>query len=316
MTDMQTDRYLYTYVRQTDDHDLCRLEMRALFGKDTGGNYLFSDRCLDPERSPFMKERLDILFAADSVEEITRFSASIPNDGKTFQIRCLNTMDLGETKKIPHPERRRIERAVGLPMAAEADLFTPDTLFGVVRVGDLFLFGSLTENTASWRNHIQKPEMYSTALSTHVARAVANIAVPQPEGIRAIDPCCGIGNVLVEARSMDIDMVGRDINPLAVLGSRKNLEHFGLAGIVAVGPIEEAAGHYDAAVIDMPYNLYTHATREQQASILQAARPLTDRLVLVTIEPMDDLLADAGFEVTDRCIARKAHFEREVVVCK
>lgn len=313
---MQTDRYLYTYVRQTDDHDLCRLEMRALFGKDTAGNYLFSGRCLDPERSPFMKERLDVQTSADSVEEITRFAASLPDDGQTFQIRCLNTMDLGETRKIPHPERRQIERTIGLAMAAEADLFTPDTVYGVVRIGDTFLFGSLTENTAVWRDHIKKPEMYSTALSTRVARAVANIAVPQPEGVRAIDPCCGIGNVLVEARSMDIDMAGRDINPLAVLGSRKNLEYFGLTGTVDVGPIEEAAGHYDAAVIDMPYNLYTHATREQQASILHAARRLSDRLVLVTIEPMDDLLADAGFQVTDRCIARKAHFEREVVVCK
>ncbi|WJY28948.1 TRM11 family SAM-dependent methyltransferase [Sporosarcina trichiuri] len=313
---MQTDRFLYTYVRQTDDHDLCRLEMRALFGQDTTANYLFSGRCIDPERSPFMKERLDVLAAADSIEEIIRFAATLPDDGTTFQIRCLNTMALGETEKIPHPERRRIERSIGLKMAAAADLFSPDLLYGVVRIGDTFLFGSLTENTAGWRNHIKKPEMYSTALSTHVARAVANIAVPHPEGVRAIDPCCGIGNVLVEARSMDIDMTGRDINPLAVLGSRKNLEHFGLTGTVDVGPIEEAAGHYDAAVIDMPYNLYTHATREQQASILKAARPLTDKLVLVTIENMDDLLADAGFTITDRCIARKAHFEREVVVCE
>lgn len=98
--------------------------------------------------------------------------------------------------------------------------------------------------------------MYSTALSTRVARAVANIAIPHPKGVRAIDPCCGIGTVLVEALSMGINIVGRDINPRVVLGSRKNIAHFELEGTVEIGPIAEVVDDYDVAIIDMPYNLY------------------------------------------------------------
>lgn len=308
--------HLYTFSRHTDELELCRLEMRAFFSKDTQENYIFSETLIDPSRSPFMKERLDVLITCNSVREIADYVSKFTDDGQRFLIRCLNTMTLGETAKISHPNRREIERTIGMAIPGEADLFQPDILYGVVQIGQKYLFGYLTESVSVWRQHVKKPEMYSTALSTRVARAVSNIAVPHPEGVKAIDPCCGIGNVLVEALSMGIDMDGRDINPLAVLGSRKNIEHFGLSGTVTPGPIEEAPGHYDAAVIDMPYNLYTHVTREQQASILQSARTLTDKLVIVTIESMDDLLIEAGFEILDRCIAKKAHFEREVVVCR
>ncbi|MGG0644889.1 RNA methyltransferase [Sporosarcina gallistercoris] len=307
--------HLYTYSRHTDEIELCRLEMRAFFNKDTHENFIFSETCIDPSRSPFMKERLDVLVTCNSIQEITEYVSTLTDNGQRFQIRCLNTMTLGETAKIAHPDRRKVERSIGLAMQGEADLFQPDIMYGVVQIGHQYLFGYLTESISVWRQHIKKPEMYSTALSTRVARAVSNIAVPHTEGVKAIDPCCGIGNVLVEALSMGIDMDGRDINPLAVLGSRKNIEHFGYTGNVTPGPIEEAPGHYDAAIIDMPYNLYTHVTREQQASILKAARTLTDKLVIVTIESMDDLLIDAGFEIQDRCIAKKAHFEREIVVC-
>ncbi|GAA3334615.1 hypothetical protein GCM10020331_103270 [Ectobacillus funiculus] len=75
----------------------------------------------------------------------------------------------------------------------------------------------------------KKPHSYSTSLSTRVARAVANIAVPDPTGIKAIDPCCGIGTVLVEALSMGINIVGSDINPLVLPGARENIAHFWLS---------------------------------------------------------------------------------------
>nr|WP_285851286.1 RNA methyltransferase [Sporosarcina aquimarina] len=295
---------------------MCRLEMRAFFNQDTYENFILNNVCIDPSRSPFMRERLDVLIMCDSVSEITEYVSTFSDEGQTFLIRCLNTIPLGDTPKLSHPNRRKIERDIGMAMSGEADLDNPDILYGVVQIGNRYLFGYLTESVAVWNLHVKKPEMYSTALSTRVARAVSNIAVPHPKGVKAIDPCCGIGNVLVEALSMGIDMDGRDINPLAVLGSRKNIAHFGLTGDVTPGPIEEAPGHYDAAIIDMPYNLYTHVTREQQASILQSARTLTDKLVIVTIESMDDLLIDSGFEIVDRCIAKKAHFEREVVVCR
>src|SRR5690606_18857668 len=113
----------------------------------------------------------------------------------------------------------------------------PDHVFGIVTLGGRWYFGNYIKSKAVWLTHMQKPRSYSIALSTRVARAAANIAVPMPTGVTAIDPCCGIGTVLVEALSMGIDMVGRDINHFAVQGTRENLAHFNLQTAVVCGDI-------------------------------------------------------------------------------
>jgi tRNA G10 N-methylase Trm11 len=154
-----------------------------------------------------------------------------------------------------------IERDIGWRIEGEADVHNPDQLFGIVPLGGRWYFGKYQKSEAVWLHHLKKPREYSTALSTRVARSVSNIAVPNPDGVQAIDPCCGIGTVLVEALSMGINIVGRDINPLVTSGSRENIAHFGLEGDVMTGPISDVSKSYDVAIIDMPYNLYTHATR-------------------------------------------------------
>ena len=235
----------------------------------------------------------------------------------TFRVVSLNTTDLDTTKKIGHPERRKIEREIGLRINGTPDLVNPPVnTFGIVLLDGKWYFGKHVESESVWFLHQKKPHMYSTALSTRVARAVANIAVPHPEGVRAIDPCCGIGTVLVEALSMGINIVGRDINPRVVLGSRKNIAHFELVGSVDVGPIAEVVDDYDVAIIDMPYNLFTHITPEAQLEILKEARRFTKKVIVVTIETIDHMVEEAGFVITDRCVAKKGHFIRQVLVCE
>lgn len=307
--------YAYTYIRQMDEHDLCRLEMRSFFGYDSPSNALISKVAIDPSRSPFMKERLEIVWTAHDWADLLAQAEGFVSHS-TFKVTCMNDIALNDTAKIHHPERRAMEREIGEKIEGEADLDNPAVNFGILSLDGRWYFGILQVSEPIWRYHMQKPHMYSTALSTRVARALANIAVPHPEGIRAIDPCCGIGTVLVEARSMGIDMVGRDINPLVCLGSRKNLAHFGLDGEVVKGPIADVTTTYDAAIIDMPYNLFTHITAEGQLDILKNARRITSKLVVATIEPMDLMIKEAGFQIVDRCVAKKGTFERQILVCK
>jgi len=293
------------------------LEMRSFFGFDVISTVLRSSVEIDPSRSAFMKERLDIMYEGNSLEEISLQVEQYILDDATFRVVSLNTTDLDTTKKIGHPERRKIEREIGLRVNGTPDLVnTAVNTFGIVLLDGKWYFGKLVESESVWFLHQKKPHMYSTALSTRVARAVANIAVPHPEGVRAIDPCCGIGTVLVEALSMGINIVGRDINPRVVLGSRKNIAHFELEGTVEIGPIAEVVDDYDVAIIDMPYNLFTHITPEEQLEILKEARRFTKKVIVVTIETIDHMVEEAGFIITDRCVAKKGHFIRQVLVCE
>ncbi|MBK3497091.1 RNA methyltransferase [Viridibacillus sp. YIM B01967] len=292
------------------------MEMRSFFGFDVPSNVLKSTIEIDPSRSPFMKERLDVIYEGESFEQLSDLVEQLDLDESTFKVVCLNTIELDATKKIGHPERRKIEREIGLRIQGEPDLDHPKTIYGVLTIDGKWYFGKLVVSEAIWLQHQHKPHMYSTALSTRVARAVANIAAPHPKGVRVIDPCCGIGTVLVEALSMGIDIEGRDINPRVVLGSRKNIAHFGLVGDVATGPIAEVVDNYDVAIIDMPYNLFTHITADEQLEIVKEARRFTKKIVIVTIDTIDHMIEEAGFEIIDRCIAKKGTFSRQVVVCK
>ncbi len=312
----QTGEYIYTYAYTEDEESLCHLEMRSFFGKDTLTKLLKSSIQIPPSRSPFMKERIDVMFEGDQLSDILRQVEVLNMEETTFKVIFNKINDLPLSEKVGYHQKRDIERDIGMVIRGEADVHHPDVTFGLVPLGGRWYFGKYVKSDAVWLHHLKKPREYSTALSTRVARAVANIAVPNPLGVTAIDPCCGIGTVLVEALSMGIDIVGRDINPLVVLGSRENIAHFGLMGEVDLGPIAEVTKNYDATIIDMPYNLYTHATPEDQLAILKDARHFSKKLVVVTIENIDHMIQEAGFTITDRCVAKKGFFSREVLVCK
>ena len=308
--------YIYTYACRSEELTLCQMEMRALFGRDTELPFLKSSVEIDPSRSPFIKERLDVLCEGDNLQDIIEQVKHIQLKGVTFKVIFAKINDLDESEKIHFAERREIERSVGLSMNGEADLDHPDLIFGIALLGGRWYFGTYHTSKSIWWHHLKKPREYSTALSTRVARAVVNIAIPNPKGIQAIDPCCGIGTVLVEALSMGIHIVGRDINPLATDGSRENIAYFGYKCDVETGPISDITKRYDVAIIDMPYNLLTHATPEEQLSILQHARRIAEKLVVVTSEEMDAMIHEAGFTIMDRCETRKSLFTRQILLCK
>lgn len=302
--------YYYTYACHEDEIELCALELRALFGAEPAGGGLASEIPIDPSRSPFIRQRISVMCEGASVLAIAEQASSLQLEGATFKVEYIK----GDTV-ADYPERRAIEREIGARIRGTADMRRPGRVFGVIHAEGRWLFGECRGNEAIWLAHNRKPRQYSTALSTRVARAVANIAVPNPQGVRAIDPCCGIGTVVIEALSMGIDIVGFDINPLAVRGARENLAHFGMPPAVKLGDIRDLAGEYDAAILDLPYNLCSRLTSEERLSMLQSARRLARKVVVIATERIDGDLEHVGFSIVDRCVVKKGNFSREIVIC-
>ncbi|TMV48044.1 RNA methyltransferase [Paenibacillus mesophilus] len=307
--------FLYTYACHEDEISLCNLELRSLFAADTPPHILLSHIRIDPSRSPFIKERIEVIYEGGSLSDITEQVAGLQLSGATFKVIFVKRSDMDSPGRADYAEQRAIEREVGSHMNGKADVRHPDRQFGIASLGGRWYFGHYERSRYVWLHHMKKPRSYSIALPTRAARAIVNIAVPHPPGIRAIDPCCGIGTVLVEALSMGIDIVGRDINPLVVRGARENIAHFGLTGRVELGSIADITGSYDSAIVDMPYNLVSKVTPEEQLFILRHARRIAGKAVLVSTQPMDGMIANAGFIIADRCVARKGSFARYITVC-
>ncbi|MCI3919158.1 RNA methyltransferase [Paenibacillus sp. TRM 82003] len=303
--------FFYTYACHEDERELAALERRALFGDAAGDGAFASGLGVDPSRSPFLKERIEIAASGATLEELAAQVQSLGVEADSFKAICIKT-----GAGLDYEDRRAAERLVGGRVRGTADMRAPKQRFGIARFDGRWLFGAYRENEAVWLRHNEKAQHYSTALPTRIARAVANIAVPDPRGVQAVDPCCGIGTVLVEALSMGIDMVGSDVNPLAVRGARENLRTFGMPeNAVRLADARTLEGEYDAAVLDLPYNVASRLSDEERGELLRAAHRFARRVVVLSTEPVEEALREAGWTVDDRAIARKSSFRREVLVC-
>lgn len=308
--------YIYTYACYEEERSLCALEMRSLFGSESQTSILESHVKIDPSRSPFIKERIAVIYEGESPQDLLKQVATLQVTGATFKVIYVKNGGPSKTVEEGFENRRAIEKEIGLHINGVADIHHPKRLFGVMNVNGRWVFGDYVKSESVWFRHQQKPHSYSTALNTRVARAVVNIAIPNPSSIKAIDPCCGIGTVLVEALSMGIDIVGSDMNPLILGGARENIAHFGLSGEVKLTDIRDITNQYDVAIIDLPYNLCSVITPEEQTEMLRSARRFARKVVMVTVEPIDEILVNEGFVIIDRAIVKKGSFTREVIVCK
>ena len=110
-------------------------------------------------------------------------------------------------------------------------------------------------NESDWLSHNKKPFSYCNALKVNVSRALVNIAVGNNLTTRVIDPCCGIGTVLIEALSLGIDIKGYELNPYIGENAKRNLEYFGYEDIVTIDNMINIQDKFDVAIVDLPYGL-------------------------------------------------------------
>ncbi|MBS4189890.1 methyltransferase domain-containing protein [Bacillus sp. FJAT-49705] len=290
--------------------------MCSLFGSEPQTSIVESHVKIDPSRSPFIKERISVIYEEESLQNLLKQVESLQVTGETYKVIYVKNGDRSKTEKAGFENRRAIEKKMGLHINGVADLHHPNRLFGVMVVDGRWVFGDYVKSEPVWFRHQQKPHSYSTALNTRMARAIVNIAIPNTSEIKAIDPCCGIGTVLVEALSMGIDIVGSDRNPLVLGGTRENIAHFGLSCEVKLADIRDITNQYDVAIIDLPYNLCSVITLEEKTEMLQSARRFAKKVVVVTVEPIDEILVNTGFVIINRAAVKKGSFTREVIVCK
>ncbi|OMF22370.1 hypothetical protein BK133_26615 [Paenibacillus sp. FSL H8-0548] len=301
--------FIYTYACHEDEAALCELELQMLFDHKINGGAVRSSYEVSVDRSPFVKRRIAARYQADSLEELLLQLSLIELNGKTFKV-LFTTGD----EPIPYEEQRQLERAAGAVMNGKADMRRAEQLFGLTKLAGRWYFGQVEENGAIWLKHQSKPQNYSTALPTRAARAIVNIAAGRNTQQQLIDPCCGMGTVLIEAMSMGIDIEGIDLNPLAVKGARINLAHFGYPDRVRLGDMRLMEKQYDTAIVDMPYNLCSVLPEEEQLVMLESIRKCAKKAVIVTTEPILPQLEMASWRIARSTTLSKASFTRYISV--
>lgn len=257
-----------------------------------------------------MKRRIAVMYEAGSLEALTALLPAVELEGRTFKV-----LFTPGDEPFTYEEQRLLERAAGAGIRGRAEMREPERLFGLSKLNGRWHFGLCEENSAIWLKHQNKPQNYSTALPTRAARAIVNIAAGlETRQIHMVDPCCGMGTVLIEAMSMGIDIEGIDLNPLAVRGARVNLAYFGYPDRVKLGDMRMLESRYDAAIVDMPYNLCSVLPEDEQLAMLESVRRLAERAVIVTTKPVGRQLELASWRIIDYATLNKASFTRYITV--
>ena len=94
--------FIYTYACRPDELSLCQLEMRSLFGADAPELIFKSPIQIDPSRSPFIKERIDVMYDGDTLEEIYEQVEQVQVHDATFRVLFIKINDLDQSDKVEY----------------------------------------------------------------------------------------------------------------------------------------------------------------------------------------------------------------------
>lgn len=306
------NKYFYSINYPVFEENLCKMEMKCLFNNIPDKKYLFSDNYVNPSRSPFIKDIISIIYEEDSLKEIVEKVIADELSYDDFKV-CYIKVENGEAN---YEERLKSIREIGLVIIGQSEMHNPKVTLAVTKVNGRWIFGEYERNNYEWHIHDNKPYSYSNSLGIRVARALVNIAVGTNLELKLVDPCCGIGTVVIEALSMKIDVKGYEINNNIAQYAQRNLEFFGYNNVIKNGDMHRIEEKYDVSIIDIPYGLFTPITLKEQIDIIKTARRISNKLVIVTFEDMDKYIKEAGFNIIDTCYVSKGKFVRYISICE
>ena len=304
--------YLYNLNHAEGEEQLFEWEIRTLFGTSPKKKQLTSPLEISPHRSVFIKERLTINYEAASFEALVELVKNQPLTFETF--KCLWVKYPNQS--LPYRSRLAVMKEICHYIGGEADMTAPKQLLGLTEYEGRWLFGELLPNENSWVSHENKPHSYSNSLSVRVSRALANIVVGHDYSKKIVDPCCGVGTVVLEVLTVGGNIVGNELNPLIAEKARENLVAYGYEPVIKTGDIQDLQGSFDTAIIDLPYGHFNPISPEDQQMIIKEAGRLAKNLFLVTQVDMKQEIEAAGFLAKEQCRVKKANFTRFITLCR
>ncbi len=312
---MHKSNHLYVFNYSPHEAELCKFEAKYLFTHNIEGKILFSDIKIEPSCSAFIRQRLDIMLVSDDYSGLID---KIKNENlfiEGFKIEYL-VLDGDETS---YAERLQISRDIGYCIEGNSEYYHPVATYAVCSYKGYWYFAALTKNNADWHKHKQKPYTYSSSIDPVIAKALVNIAAQGNKDKKLIDACCGVGTIVLEACFAGYHIEGCEINKTICGQARENLSHFNYRAGIHHADIKDIRQKYDAAIVDLPYNLFCHADDETLLHIIKSVAKIAQRLVIVSITDISGMISLCGLHLTDHCSIGKmgkTKFARRIWLCE
>lgn len=310
---MQPQQHIYSYNYDHNESDLCKLESRHLFNQEEKNKLLFSDIKINPSSSAFIKKRIDIISSSD--DYATLILKAKKENIRIDSFKAEYVVLHGDTTE--YPERLRKLKDIGFCIDGAPDYYNPYITYALAYYEGIWYFGVLIKNNFAWHQHNDKPCSYSNSIGIHIAKALVNVASQGDKKKTLLDACCGVGTIMLEACFAGYNIEGCDMNEKIYYHAKQNIAHFDYKANLYCCDISDVCKNYDAAIIDLPYNLYSCATESQISHIIESSAKISNRIVIVSTTDITNLISDLGLKISDYCTVSKigkAHFNRKIWV--
>jgi tRNA (guanine10-N2)-dimethyltransferase len=312
---MELHNYLYSLNYPEFEKELCALEVKSLFNDSMDDKVFFINIKVDPSVSPYLRNRIEVLFSHSSFEELVGLVENAELQATDFMVRYVKFYDQDPSFQL----RRNYCKQLGSIIHGDPLYIDPKVIFGITFYKGIWYFGILKQNNIIWKEHKYKPYSYSSSIDSDIAKVLVNIAGNGDMSKRIIDPCCGVGTVLLEGAFAGYSITGCEINRKVARAARGNLKHFNYNAQVITGDIKNIDEVFDAAIIDLPYGNFSTTTKEELQSILKNAKRISKKIVLVSAKNITYEIESEGLVISDRCEVgknEKSEFIRYVWVCE
>ncbi len=178
--------------------------------------------------------------------------------GQTFSVRVRRVQGSSTDLDLRELEAQIGERILEKVSDARVMLRNPEKAFLGVLTGEKFIFvlklAEVSPQQFLVRRPGNRPFFHPSALTPKLARCMVNLARPRLGDV-VFDPFCGTGSILIETALMGFKILGGDIKRHMVIGTMRNLRHFGIKdmGVVVEDARKMPLSQADCVVTDPPY---------------------------------------------------------------
>jgi tRNA G10 N-methylase Trm11 len=281
--------FFYLLGGPPEERELAALELEVLGGIRPDGACGEGPVAVDLTGAAYVRLCAETIATADSLDALV---TGVVRQRLTFEAFRLEVHRPAPrpTEDLPQIVRRLADSWEGQP-----NLDHPRVRLAVVAQRGRWRVGRIvSESRCGWRL-AAPPGDYSAALPAQMARALVNlVAAP---GDTLLDPCAGVGTVVAQAASRGIRVVGLEISKKLAGRAAAYVRSTGAGDLIVAGDARTWGGHYDAAVVDLPYGRASIVPKGLYPALLGNLRRLTDRAVILAAQPLDGLLAEAGLRI-------------------
>lgn len=295
--------FIYKFTSEKYNKQLVEREMQAIFNLPINSEWIISEQDITPNKSYFLNYRIKVIANASCLENLAKLIKTQKLYFEDFKVEFIDV----KSDILQYDMRINYCRLIADMIDGTCKMIKPSTKVVVTFVNGLWYAGILEKNDRSFETLQNKPHSYSHSLSAQLARTLVNILCAQNKPT-IIDPCCGIGTVVIDALSQGYDITGTELVWLVANKAKQNLEHFNLNPVITCQDMHQIKTKYDLSILDLPYGLMSQTTPKLQTELITSCYNFSNQLMLITNEDSVDLIANTNWKISEMIEIPKANY--------